>query len=44
VTEADLTRDYRTQLDPRLNYEQSMELALLLARLMSQAPAKPANP
>jgi 3-deoxy-7-phosphoheptulonate synthase len=43
VTEADLTRDYRTQLDPRLNYEQSMELALLLARLMSQAPAKPAH-
>jgi len=35
VTEADLKRDYRTQLDPRLNYEQAMELALLLARLMS---------
>jgi 3-deoxy-7-phosphoheptulonate synthase len=36
ITEADLTRDYRTQLDPRLNYEQAMELALVLARLMSQ--------
>jgi 3-deoxy-7-phosphoheptulonate synthase len=36
VTEADLSRDYRTQLDPRLNYEQSMEMALLLARLMAQ--------
>lgn len=36
VTEADLTRDYRTQLDPRLNYEQSMEMALLLARLMAK--------
>jgi hypothetical protein len=36
VTEADLTRDYRTQLDPRLNYEQSMEMALVLARLMSK--------
>ena len=35
VTEADLTRDYRTALDPRLNYEQSMEMALLLARLLS---------
>ncbi len=34
VTEADLTRDYRTQLDPRLNYEQAMEMALLLARLL----------
>lgn len=36
VTEADLARDYRTQLDPRLNYEQAMELALLLARLMGR--------
>jgi 3-deoxy-7-phosphoheptulonate synthase len=36
VTEADLTRDYRTQLDPRLNYEQAMEMALVLARLMSR--------
>jgi 3-deoxy-7-phosphoheptulonate synthase len=36
VTEADLRRDYRTQLDPRLNYEQAMEMALLLARLMAQ--------
>jgi 3-deoxy-7-phosphoheptulonate synthase len=38
VTEADLTRDYRTQLDPRLNYEQSMEMALLLARLLARKP------
>jgi 3-deoxy-7-phosphoheptulonate synthase len=37
VTEADLSRDYRTQLDPRLNYEQAMEMALLLARLMAQS-------
>jgi len=37
VTEADLARDYRTQVDPRLNYEQAMEMALLLARLMAQA-------
>ena len=36
VTEADLARDYRTQLDPRLNYEQAMEMALLLARLLAQ--------
>jgi 3-deoxy-7-phosphoheptulonate synthase len=35
VTEADLSRDYRTQVDPRLNYEQAMEMALLLARLMA---------
>jgi 3-deoxy-7-phosphoheptulonate synthase len=36
VTEADLTRDYRSQLDPRLNYEQAMEMALVLARLMAR--------
>jgi 3-deoxy-7-phosphoheptulonate synthase len=35
LTEADLTRAYRTQLDPRLNYEQALEMTLLLARLMS---------
>ena len=37
VTEADLSRDYRTTLDPRLNYEQAMEMALLLARLLAQS-------
>jgi 3-deoxy-7-phosphoheptulonate synthase len=36
VTEADLSRDYRSTLDPRLNYEQAMEMALLLARLMAR--------
>jgi 3-deoxy-7-phosphoheptulonate synthase len=36
VTEADLNRYYRTQVDPRLNYEQAMEMAFLLARLMHQ--------
>jgi 3-deoxy-7-phosphoheptulonate synthase len=36
VTEADLSRDYRSTLDPRLNYEQAMEMALLLARLLAQ--------
>jgi len=36
VTEADLARAYRSQVDPRLNYEQALEMALLLARLMAQ--------
>jgi 3-deoxy-7-phosphoheptulonate synthase len=36
VTEADLARAYRSQVDPRLNYEQALEMALLLARLMSR--------
>jgi 3-deoxy-7-phosphoheptulonate synthase len=44
LTEADLSRDYRSQLDPRLNYEQALEMTLLLARLMSQRPlVKPAT-
>lgn len=36
VTEADLARAYRSQVDPRLNYEQALEMALLLSRLMAQ--------
>jgi 3-deoxy-7-phosphoheptulonate synthase len=40
VTEDDLQKDYRTQLDPRLNYEQAMEMALLLARLMARGRRK----
>jgi 3-deoxy-7-phosphoheptulonate synthase len=31
LTEADLNRAYRTQVDPRLNYEQAMEVALRIA-------------
>lgn len=37
VTEADLARAYRSPVDPRLNYEQALEMALLLARLMAQS-------
>ena len=36
LTEADLRRDYRSDVDPRLNYEQALELALLIARRMSR--------
>jgi len=32
VNESDLGRAYRSQVDPRLNYEQSLELAMLVAR------------
>ena len=31
LTDADLARAYRTQVDPRLNYEQAIELALMIA-------------
>jgi len=31
LTEADLARAYKTQVDPRLNYEQAMEIAMRIA-------------
>jgi 3-deoxy-7-phosphoheptulonate synthase len=34
LTESDLTRDYRSSVDPRLNYEQAMEIAFLIAEQM----------
>jgi 3-deoxy-7-phosphoheptulonate synthase len=34
ITEDDLTRNYATLCDPRLNYQQSLELAFLLAGAM----------
>jgi 3-deoxy-7-phosphoheptulonate synthase len=34
-SEADLARAYRSEVDPRLNYEQSLELAFLIARKMA---------
>ena len=33
-SEADLARAYESEVDPRLNYEQAMELAFLIARKM----------
>lgn len=36
IEESDLVRDYRSQLDPRLNYEQAMELALAASHLMAR--------
>ncbi|MCB1567977.1 MAG: 3-deoxy-7-phosphoheptulonate synthase, partial [Xanthomonadales bacterium] len=32
LNEADLARAYHTRVDPRLNYEQSLELAMLIVR------------
>ena len=32
LSEADLERSYRTQVDPRLNYEQAIELAMLITQ------------
>jgi 3-deoxy-7-phosphoheptulonate synthase len=32
LTESDLARAYRSNVDPRLNAEQALELAMLIAR------------
>ena len=34
LSEVDLTRAYESQVDPRLNYEQALEMAILIARKM----------
>ena len=36
LSESDLPRAYKTQVDPRLNYEQALELAMLLAEGMEK--------
>jgi 3-deoxy-7-phosphoheptulonate synthase len=35
LTDEDLKRNYMSEVDPRLNYEQSLEMAMLIARKMS---------
>jgi 3-deoxy-7-phosphoheptulonate synthase len=37
LNEADLTRAYKSDVDPRLNYEQAMEMAFRIARNVAQA-------
>ena len=36
LAEADLQRDYRSFVDPRLNYEQALEMAMSIARRMGR--------
>ena len=36
LTEADLSRAYKSQVDPRLNYEQALEMAMLVARRVAE--------
>jgi 3-deoxy-7-phosphoheptulonate synthase len=38
LTDADLQRSYRSQVDPRLNYEQALELAMLIAERSKRRP------
>ena len=44
LAEVDLARAYRTQVDPRLNYEQALEMAMLVARRMSSSSPAPQLP
>jgi len=37
LTEIDLARAYKSQVDPRLNYEQSLEIAMLIVRKRDSA-------
>lgn len=37
LSEVDLSKAYRSQVDPRLNYEQALEMAMLIARRMGSA-------
>lgn len=41
LVEADLDRAYRTQVDPRLNYEQALELAMAVARRLRGPEHRP---
>ncbi|MCR6662109.1 MAG: 3-deoxy-7-phosphoheptulonate synthase class II [Luteimonas sp.] len=44
LTDADLDRAYRSTVDPRLNYEQSLEIAMAIVRKQSQlVPASLGN-
>jgi len=42
LTESDLERAYRSCVDPRLNYEQALEIAMLIVRKQAQL-ANPSN-
>jgi hypothetical protein len=39
LTDADLARAYRSTVDPRLNYEQALEVAMLVVRKQAQLAA-----
>ena len=43
LTEADLDRDYQSQVDPRLNYEQALEMAMLIARRVGELNGRSAS-
>jgi 3-deoxy-7-phosphoheptulonate synthase len=44
LSAGDLGRAYKSQIDPRLNYEQALEMAMLIARRGGGAPASRPRP
>lgn len=44
LTEADLSRNYVTRCDPRLNYRQSIEMAFCIARRLTPARTRLSDP
>ena len=40
LSEKDLERNYQTHCDPRLNYEQSLDIAFLMAKCMQERRAR----
>jgi len=44
LTETDLSRAYHSDVDPRLNYEQALEMALAIARRMARGRTTPLSP
>jgi 3-deoxy-7-phosphoheptulonate synthase len=44
LRDADLQRAFHSEVDPRLNYEQSLEMAMLVARMMEPVNSGERNP
>ncbi len=44
LSDSDLKRAYRSEIDPRLNYEQSLEMAMLIARMLRPGVGVPDQP
>ncbi|MDZ4756492.1 MAG: 3-deoxy-7-phosphoheptulonate synthase class II [Phycisphaerae bacterium] len=43
LSEVDLSKSYRSQVDPRLNYEQALEMAMLISRRMGGRAVPPSK-
>ena len=43
LSDSDLKRAYRSEVDPRLNYEQSLEMSMLIARMIGHENSLPGD-